>query len=156
MRALAQGPLRAGLSALRRAGVVFDQVLDIRVLELGQRQLRRVLHRLRGEPGAALRRQRQDERDPHRAGADRRLRLLRQLLAGRFGLAEIAEVAEIAKLATPARRQRQARDDAKSRRHAAPAAHDGPVLVRQLPRHGSPERRFPRHQRFMTPAVFIP
>ena len=44
--ALVDRLLRAGLRALRRAGVVLHQQLDVRVLEFGERDFRGVLHRL--------------------------------------------------------------------------------------------------------------
>ena len=78
--ALVDRLLRGGLRALRRAGVVFDQQLDVRILEFGERHFRRVLHRLRGDAGIALRRQRQDQRRrltwpaPRSVRAGRRLR----------------------------------------------------------------------------------
>ena len=50
-------------AAVRIAGVVLDQKLDIRIGEFGERHLGGVAHRLRREPGIARRRQRQDQRD---------------------------------------------------------------------------------------------
>ena len=53
--------LRGELRALRRAGVVLHQQLDVRFLEFGERHFGGVLHRLRGDAGIARRRQRQDQ-----------------------------------------------------------------------------------------------
>ena len=73
--------LRRGLRGLRRAGVVFDQELDIRVLEFVERHFGGILHRLRGDAGVAGRRQRQDQRDTNlpRAERGRRRRFARLL-----------------------------------------------------------------------------
>ena len=55
--------------------MILDQELDIRILEFRQRHFGGVAHRLRGEPGIACRRQRQDQPDLDLSGPDR-LRLL--------------------------------------------------------------------------------
>ena len=69
--------LRDLLRALRAAGVVLDQELDVGILEFRERHLGGVLHRLRGDAGIARCRQRQDQADLDLAVADRG-RLLRR------------------------------------------------------------------------------
>ena len=69
--ALGERLLRRLLRAARGAAVVLDQELDVRAVEFGQRHLGRVLHRQRHGAGVAAGRQRQDQADPDRAGADR-------------------------------------------------------------------------------------
>ena len=53
--------LRSLARALRTAGVILDQKLDIGILEFRQRHLGGVLHGLRGDAGIAGGRQRQDQ-----------------------------------------------------------------------------------------------
>ena len=76
-RALIDRLLRRALRALRAAAVVLDQELDVRALELDQRQFGGVAHRLRRNAGIARARQRQEQPDADRPGADRG-RLLRR------------------------------------------------------------------------------
>jgi hypothetical protein len=57
-----------------RAGVILDQKLDIRGVEFGERHFGGVAHGLTGDAGIPASRQRQNERNPHLAGAKRRLR----------------------------------------------------------------------------------
>jgi hypothetical protein len=64
------------LGALRGAGVVLDQELDIRVVEFGERELGCVAHRLAGETRIAAGRERQHQPDPDLPGADRVARRL--------------------------------------------------------------------------------
>jgi len=51
------------LGALRGAGVVLDQELDVRIVELGERELGRIAHRLAGEARIAAGRERQHQPD---------------------------------------------------------------------------------------------
>jgi len=71
--------LGRGLRALRTAGIVLDQKLDIGILEFRQRHFGGVLHRLRGNPGVTRSRQRQEQPDLDLTAADR------QRLLGRAG-----------------------------------------------------------------------
>ncbi len=61
LRSFGDGLLCGPLRRLRIARVVFDQELHVWLPELGECQIGRVLHRLRGKPGITLRRERQNE-----------------------------------------------------------------------------------------------
>ena len=82
LRAFVERLLGRLLRALRIAGVVLDQQLDVGVLEFRQRHFGGILHGLRRDAGIARRRQRQDQPDLDLAAADRKRLLLR---AGRSG-----------------------------------------------------------------------
>ena len=62
--ALVERLLRGLLSAGGGAAIVFHQKLDVGAVELGERHLGGVLHRLRDDAGIAAGRQRQDQRRP--------------------------------------------------------------------------------------------
>ena len=80
--ALGERLLRRLLRAAGVAAVVLHQKLDVRAVEFGQRHLGGVLHRLRHGAGVAAGRQRQDQADLDRAGADRGRRLRRRRAGG--------------------------------------------------------------------------
>ena len=67
------------------AAIVFDQKLNVRIVELGDRHFRGVAQGLTGDPGIAGSRQRQDESGFDLAGADRRGQRGLRGLRGRGG-----------------------------------------------------------------------
>ena len=88
------------LRALRRTGVILHEQLDVGIFEFVERHFGGVLHRLRGDAGIALRRQRQDQPDANLAAAD--------IIAGlrrRFGRLARKDVAAGRASGTGARRQ---------------------------------------------------
>ncbi len=130
--------LRAGLRALRRAAVVLHQQLDVRILEFGERHIGGVFHRLRGDAGIALRRQRQDQADADLARAERGAgRLLAAIARGgvllkNSELLPAQAVSTAAAAATPsaAHSRRRPRDSRSP--STAPLPHHGRSLTRQL------------------------
>ena len=143
--ALVERLLRAGLRGLRHAGVVFDQQLDVRILEFVERHFRRVLHRLRGDAGVARRRQRQDQADldlPRPDHGGRR----------RFGARRRRDQARLVEIASGAGAEHGGRGgDAQCGAQAAPARPYPSILPRH-PGHGrSPTLR----QRYTPPVVTL-
>ncbi len=87
--AFGENLLRRLLRPTRSAAVVLHQELDVGAVEFNQRHLGCVLHRQRHGAGVAAGRQRQDQADPDRSNADRRLLLRRRgrrrIAAEQFG-----------------------------------------------------------------------
>jgi hypothetical protein len=114
------------------AAIVHHQKLDVGSVELGDRHLGGVAHRLPGEAGIATGRQRQNETDLDLAGADggagRRLGALRR----RRRRGERIEQAGIAGAA----RQERARRSQQALQGAAPRRQHDRRMARYLRRHG--------------------